>query len=461
MTPRSLRARLLLLSGATIIAALGLIGLVLLWVFDQQVRDRAIQDLSHQLDQLAAVFVLAPDGRPRLERQLSDPRYAQPLSGLYWEIAQNDGAAVLRSRSLWDADLILPADSETGQQAAEGEGPGGSRIVTLSRTVSLTGFDAAPRSYRLIVALDTADIDQDRAELARILALGLALTCLAFLGLSWLQVTVGLRPLDAVRRELEKVSHGQSQKLAGEAFPAEVRPLAQEINDLLDQQRTAVKRARRRSGDLAHGLKTPLAAIAAHTAELSERGESRLAGEIREQVESMRRHVERELALARSLGGQRGLASTVRPATELASIVEVLRRLPGDERLIWSITGENQVEAAIDPVDFSEVAGNLLDNARKWAISKVEIEVHESDGQVSVVIGDDGPGIGDEHRTRVLERGVRLDESVQGHGLGLSIVRELLETYGIRFSLGRSPLGGLEARFNLTRASDGLPLHRR
>src|SRR5690606_5691293 len=146
----------------------------------------------------------------------------------------------------------------------------GSRVLTLSRIVSLKGPEGSASDYRLLVALDTADIDQARAELARVLALGLALTCLAFLGLSWLQITVGLKPLDAVRRELGKVSRGQSQGLASETFPAEVRPLAQEINDLLDQQKAAVERARRRSGDLAHGLKTPLAAVSAHAAEISD-----------------------------------------------------------------------------------------------------------------------------------------------------------------------------------------------
>ncbi|MGE4247704.1 MAG: ATP-binding protein, partial [Parvibaculaceae bacterium] len=423
MSSRSLRARLLLLSGVTIIAALGLIGLVLFWVFDRQVHDRAVENLTHQLEQLAAVFSLGPDGKPRLERQLSDPRYAQPLSGLYWEVA-HDGGPVLRSRSLWDSEIPLPSEAGAEEpKAHEAPGPGGSRLLTLSRIVSLQGLDGAPRDYRLLVALDTADMDQDRIELARILFLGLALTCLAFLALSWLQITVGLKPLDAIRKELGKVGDGGAEKLADETFPAEVRPLAQEINALLDQQRAAIDRARRRSGDLAHGLKTPLAAIGAHSAELSERGERALAEAIRHQVESMRRHVERELAVARSVGGQRGLAGTVRPALEVAGIVEVLRRLPGDERLAWSITGDQQAEARMDPADFSEVAGNLLDNARKWARSRIEIDIREENGRITIRVADDGPGIEGTDQARALERGQRLDEAVQGHGLGLSIVR--------------------------------------
>jgi signal transduction histidine kinase len=280
-----------------------------------------------------------------------------------------------------------------------------------------------------------------------LMSMPLALRAAVLIAAAWVQVGVGLRPLDAIRGRLEQVRSGETARL-GHAFPDEVRPLASEIDHLLDAQEKAIARARMRAADLAHGLKTPLTVLSADAQELRSRGEERLADEIKTVAESMRRHVERELVRARTgFRGQAGPAAPVRPVID--QVVEVLRRTPHGQKLSWKIDSTDELRSGMDAQDLTEILGNLAENAAAWAKNAVRICCQTDDGAVMLRVEDDGPGVPEEQIDAVLARGGRLDETRPGTGLGLAIVGDLVDAYGGSLALRRSSLGGLLAEVRL------------
>ncbi len=305
MMSGSLRIRLLTAAAISILAALLFIGALLVGVFDQYVRSRMASDLGHHLDQLAALAV--PDATQvlKIDGDLTDPRFDQPLGGLYWQVDRG-GKALARSRSLWDATLDFGPETmgpSDGVSVSEIDGPDRARLLVATRVVSIGGA-----GVRLGVAEDLKDLNEGRRELAKTLAAGLSVAFLGLLIASWLQVGFGLRPLDHIRAELQRIRGGETPRMDGTRLPDEVRPLALEVNRFLEAQEETSDRARRRAGDLAHGLKTPLAAIAAEADRLRTEGQAAAAETLLRHVESMRRHVERHLAMARSVGSRSTIA---------------------------------------------------------------------------------------------------------------------------------------------------------
>lgn len=450
MKAGSLKLRLLIAASLSILAALILIGCLLVRVFENHVRNRMASDLNHQMDQLAALVVPSASGSVTVDGEMTDPRFDQPLGGLYWQI-DHEGKPIARSRSLWDTPLVLPAKVlGAGTQIVEMQGPGGAAVLAGIRDVSLRSpSDSQKRqALRLAVAVDLAELATESAGLMKTLSLGLLIAFAGLVAAAWTQVQFGLRPLEAVRRELEKIRNGTSRSLETTGFPSEVLPLATEINRFLTVQRDTIERARRRAGDLAHGLKTPLAAMAAQADELKVSGQDAAALALGANIELMRRHIERQLALSRSQGGQSVLGATIKSAGDHAdAAIAVLRKLPRDRPLTFSLQGQHDLAVHMDAEDFDEVIGNLLDNARKWARERVVVILSEQPNGVSVRVCDDGPGIDEADVVTALQRGKRLDERVQGTGLGLSIAQAILESYGSELNLQRAELGGLEARF--------------
>jgi signal transduction histidine kinase len=383
---------------------------------------------------------------------VAEPRFLEPLSGLYWQIAVEPHGPLLRSRSLWDTALDLPldrlADGEVHQHTIAG--PGGSSLLVVERSVALPAH-LGGRSVRVAVAVDRTEIHVAGRAFAADLMPSLALLAVFLVAAAWVQVVVGLRPLEAVRQKLGEVRAGREMRL-GTAFPDEVRPLSAEVDHLLDAQDAAIARARARAADLAHGLKTPLTILASDAEELRARGEIRLAEEIAAVTDSMRRHVERELARARAgIGARLGAARPVRPVVE--QVVGVLRRTPRGHDLEWAIDVPDDLRSPVEPQDLAEILGNLAENAAKWAAAKVSIEGHLEAETVAIGVADDGPGVPEDQIATVLARGERLDEAQPGSGLGLAIVRDLAEAYDGSLALGRSQLGGLlaEVRFPVER----------
>ncbi len=440
----SLKLRLLTAGAASILLALAVAGLGLLLLFERHVERRMAAELQAHLRQLVSGLERGADGSLDVARPPAEPRFEEPLSGLYWQIAAEPGRPAVRSRSLWDAALDLPPDSLADGELHEHSiaGPGRSSLLVVERSIRLPP-DLGSGNARVAVALDRADIHAAGLAFAADLIPSLAVLAGFLLAASAAQVAVGLRPLDAVRRRLHAVRSGREARL-GTAFPDEVQPLAAEVDHLLDAQETAMVRARARAADLAHGLKTPLTILASDAEELRTRGETRIADEIAALVDGMRRHVDRELARARAGTRLRGgAAEPVRPVVE--QVTAVLRRTPRGQSLQWTIDVAPELAAPVDAQDLAEVFGNLGENAVKWAASKIRIAGREEDGAVTVSVQDDGPGVADDQIGTVLARGGRLDEAQPGSGLGLAIVADLSDAYGGTLTIGRSPLGGLSA----------------
>ena len=265
----------------------------------------------------------------------------------------------------------------------------------------------------------------------------------------WVQLTLGLRPLARLRAQVADIAKGRTQRLAG-AAPAEVQPLVAEVNALLAAQDAEVEQARTRAADLAHGLKTPLAAIANDAARLREEGRDEIAGSLQVAAEAMGRHIERELARARLRGGAHGRGgadTSVRAVAE--SLVMILKRTERGEAIAFRIEAAAEANWRMDKHDLTEALGNLLDNATRYAKSTVRIS---SPSAEEIDVEDDGPGVDPQAEALIRRRGGRLDEG-GGAGLGIAIAEEILAAYdgGLRFD--RSPLGGLKASLILPRGS--------
>jgi len=448
MRQGSLRLRLLAAGAASILVALAMAGFGLLLLFERHVERRLAAELGSHLNQLVSSLARASDGTLDIGVPPAEPRFLQPLSGLYWQIAEEGTNTVLRSRSLWDATLPLPPDVPGAGEVHHHTipGPGGVSLLAVERRIVLPA-SLGSGTIRAAVAVDRREVHAAGLAFASDLVPSLALLASVLIAAAWIQVGVGLRPLDAVRRRLAQVRSGEAGRL-GSAFPDEVRPLAAEVDHLLDEQEKAIAHARMRAADLAHGLKTPLTVLSAIAQELRDRGDTCLAGEIATITTGMRRHVERELVRARTgLRTRSGSVQPVRPVVE--QVIGVLRRSPQGQRLSWEVEGTDSIKVRMDAQDLAEILGNLAENAGAWAVGTVRIASRQDGNAVVLQVEDDGPGVPEDQIETVLARGGRLDETRPGTGLGLAIVGDLVEAYGGSFSLRRSSLGGLLAEVRL------------
>ncbi|MCM8597002.1 sensor histidine kinase [Accumulibacter sp.] len=455
----SLRLRLL---AGTLFGVAALI-VVAGWGLDNLFREHVARqfraELATHLDQLTAHLVVDEGGRPKLSAALSDPRFSRPDSGLYWQIdpADETGAGgALRSRSLWDDVLGVPADVAADGTVHEHrlDGPGGIPLCALERRVHFEDTPDSPGGhFRLIVAADERLMAEPVARFRGALWIALGLLS-AGLGLAALiQVIVGLAPLRQLRIALARVHEGSAQRLEGE-FPAEVMPLIDDFNSVLARNAEVVERARTQAGNLAHALKTPLSVLA----NASAGREDELAALVRAQVAAAQRHVQSHLARAKAAAAASlpGARTALRPVVD--GLLRTMHRLHAARSLdlVAGPIGDSLVFRG-EEQDLQEMLGNLLDNACKWARSRVEISAGIDSGaggtSLLITIDDDGCGIPASQRDAVLRRGVRADERIPGSGLGLSIADDLAQLYGGRLLLGDSPLGGLRARLRLPAAS--------
>jgi signal transduction histidine kinase len=443
MNRGSLRFRLVAGGIVAILAALSIAGFGLVLLFERHVARTIAEDLDVHLNQILAGIDVDPDGRLLLTRSPGDPRFANPLSGLYWQIGDDKGA-LLRSRSLWDTVLPLPPDAlEPGTiHHHTAEGPAGARVLIAERRINLAAGDR-PLALRVAVAIDLARVSAAASAYARDLAIALALLGAVLAIATTVQVGLGLSPLDGLRRRVADIRAGRSRRLPM-AVPAEVQPLVAEVNALLDAQQKDIDRSRRRAADLAHGLKTPLAALAADADQLRGRGEPAIARNIEATAEAMSRHVDRELARVRLHGAAHrasGMGTELLPVVR--ALTETLSRAQADARVTFAAEIAEGVSVPFDRTDLTEVLGNLLDNAARHAKQWVRVTAVPGPGGTCVIVEDDGSGISPDARSAVLQHGVRLDERANGQGLGLAIAQDVLEAYGWRMDLSTSALGGL------------------
>ncbi len=314
------------------------------------------------------------------------------------------------------------------------------------RAITLPDAEA-PLLYA--VAGDRAEISAQKRRFDRLLSVALGGLFLGLLGALLLQVRIALLPLRRIEAGLAAIRAGSARRLRGR-LPAELQALALELNALLDHNEALIERARTHVGNLAHGLKTPLAVL--HNE--AERSESALATLVGRQVAQMRRLVDHHLARARAMatGGVLGARTDVLPV--LGDLARTLERIHAGKALAIEVDCPPGLAFRGARQDLEEMLGNLLDNACKWAAHRVRVEAERQARRLRLTIDDDGPGLPAERRAEVLERGRRLDEQVPGSGLGLAIVADIALLYGGRIALDAAPAGGLRVDLDLPLASE-------
>lgn len=444
----SLRVRLLAGTLIWIFASITVAGWGLGALIREHVERQFLAELRTHLDQLTANLVLGKVGAPELSAPLSDPRLSRPYSGLYWQvdrIATSTAPAapgVLRSRSLWDYVLDVPHDALPGGQLHQHRlpGPRGTWLQSIERAIHPA--DRPDEALRLIVAADERAMVEPVQRFRGALWLALGLLAIGLTAAAVMQVVVGLAPLARLQRELSAVREGKTRLMSG-SFPAEVKPLVDEFNSVLEQNAEIVERSRTAAGNLAHALKTPLTVLA-NAARAEHDGE--LAELVRAQVEIARQQVDYHLKRARSAAAARlpGARTAIPPVVD--GLVRAMRRIHADRHLELAVAPmQDGLAFRGEAQDLQEMLGNLLDNACKWALRRVEVGAKYEGGRLAITIDDDGKGIARERRQEILGRGARADEQVEGSGLGLAIVDELARLYAGEVRLDDSPLGGARA----------------
>lgn len=463
---RSLAARLIVIAVVSLIGLVAM-GLVAYVQFNAQMQRLLIDpELASVADSLIGAAAADEAGALTLRDLPLDPRYAQPQSGRYFQVTRVNPDSTLEveaiSRSLFDVALelepktlgqVLAPEVEARAQYLTIEGPEGRKLRAIARVERIPNLDGR---YLFIVGVEQ---DAILAPAARVVGLAFALF-VAFCALmvaaaSLLQIRVGLEPLHELRRDIANVRRGDTERLVG-AYPAELQPVAGELNALIDHNREVVERARRHVGNLAHALKTPIAvlknAVAEHKSD---------EGVMSQSIEEMEAFVERQLRRARvaaraetRAGAHAPMIAYRTPVIEnLNDLIFMMEQKYDTQKAIdISLEAEADVTFRGEREDLLEMAANLVDNACKYGKSQVIVRLlppHDSGGLMEIVVEDDGPGLSEAEIARAMARGARLDEAAPGQGLGLSILQETVELYAGELLFERGQLGGLKARLLL------------
>jgi signal transduction histidine kinase len=433
-------------------------GFVLSGIFRSSVEGAFDDQLTFFLDGLIAAAETDAPGHVTLQNRFADPRFERIFSGWYWQIAPDlpPGTKVQPevSRSLWDQSIAPHAMARADNNTEWGyaDGPQQQQLRVLLRRIALPGVtpDGAQetRDFNFIVAGDLAETQDDIDRFNRTLFWALAAFTLGLIAATVIQVRIGLLPLRRVREGLACIRQGRARQLEGE-FPAEIAPLAGELNSLIAHSAEVVGRARGHVANLAHFLKTPLTVLANEAAAAN----GPLAEAVLRQVTSMRRQVDHYLARARAAGALDVLGSRTELSPVVNDLARVLKRMHAEKDLAIAIRVPAGLAFRGEREDLEEMVGNLIDNAYKWARARIAVEAAPIEPSRFVfTVDDDGEGLEPEEWVRAMERGERLDETVPGTGLGLSIVRDIAKLYGGTFALSRSAMGGLQASLELPRA---------
>lgn len=439
MISQSLHWRLLSAAAAAILLALFAAWLAMTFLFERHLERRLESELVRDGLRLVAALRLGDDLAPAISPVPMDPRLQTPAGGYYWQVSTSHGAA--RSRSLWDADLPLPSQAPAGEwELRQAPGPYGGRISLLERAITL---DANGPAVLVQLAQDRAPLTDARDEFGRELALFLAMLWLVLSGAAWLQVRMGLRPLRRIRGDLAALRDSAHARLPA-ARLREIQPLTDAINSLADARERDLELARRRARDLAHGLKTPLSAIAAQSRRARESGAEQASEGLDRAVAAIRRTIDAELARARAatIRGARGGTADVRMVIE--RLVTVIEHTDRGGQLAFTVDVPAGLCLAMQPEDLSEILGAILENAARHARRQVRFSAGSEAQKTVLNIEDDGPGFDGDHMP---PHDGRLDAAGPRTGLGLSIARELAEATGGTVTLSSSSLGGAWIRF--------------
>lgn len=438
MRPTSLRLRLLLGAAIAIFGALALAWAGLSWLFHQHIERREAAELTAIAEQIAGSLTLDAGGKPIVEPAPADPAFQLIASGIYWQAIGPAGTA--QSPSLWDQSLPDAPSNAKSWTSATVRGPYGKQLTMVSRRIQP---EKRLADVIIRVGADDAEMRVALREFDRELALSLGLLWLVLSLAGYLQVSLGLRPLDRLRRDLDRLRRSPSARLP-DTHPREILPLIEAINAMAAAREADLGRARRRAADLAHSLKTPLAVVSAQSRRARDFGAAEAADGIDRAVEAAGAALEAELARSRAAAarGRSGQADVHDIAEGLVAVVE---RTEHGEMIAFSVDIDPALRIPVDGADLAEMLGALIENAARHARRRVRIAGARDTNSLVLSVDDDGPGMEEDAVALAMQRGVRIDEGGSGHGLGLAIVRDLAEATEGSFHLTRSPLGGLAA----------------
>lgn len=433
------------------VAAIWIVALLLIGGFalDRVLSRTMVANFDDQLELvlkgMVAASEIGPDGEVRFTRPPADQRFIEPYSGLYFQIS-GGGTEAFASRSLWDRRLAvsdghrdLATHLYDSNEFSTASNPDPLRIA--ERDVVLPGSDVR---WRFQLAQSRESLDRQIRQLRTILTWSFTALGLGLIILTALQTIYGLWPLRRVRRDVAAIRSGRARRIGGD-FPSEIRPLTEEINELLAHNEEQAEEARRHAGNLAHALKTPLTVITnAATA-----GAPDLIGTVCREATVMRRQVDHHLARARAIGRRSSAQARARVWDSLEAVQRAVSRM--HDGVTIDIAGDKAALVRVERQDLEEMLGNLVENAAKYGGGRVFVTVENTGPSVNIAIEDDGPGIPAGKRPELFVRGMRLDTTGKpGTGLGLAIVRDVAEIYGGEITLERSEdLGGLLARLTL------------
>jgi signal transduction histidine kinase len=456
MRANSLALRLFMSATLWTVAILFVTGFVLSTLYRQAVERSFDRRLSVYLRTLVAEVATPEDTDARSPPSLGEPLFDLPLSGWYWQISRLQGQRpeVRSSRSLWDGGLPNLGDRNVptatdGTRRSYVDGPEDQRLRLLERLVDL-GEDGR---FLVAVAGDSQEIDEETRNFDRALLVTFGTLIVVLLLTTVFQVRFGLAPLKRISEGLAAIRTGSAERLEGR-FPVEIAPLARETNALIEANREIVERARTHVGNLAHALKTPLSVMVNEATGRPE--EDALARKVLEQADIMRDQVARHLERARLAARMTVVGTLTDVAPVVLALARTMEKIYHARGIAIDVDAPAPVKFQGEQPDLEEMIGNLVDNACKWAQSRVSLEViPEQAGKqmVRIVVDDDGPGLTATQREQVTTRGRRLDETKPGSGLGLSIVVELAGLYGGSVTLGSAPIGGLRVELVLPAAA--------
>ncbi len=450
----SLSRRLLLAAMVFIAAAIVIAAIAIGFVLHRFVQGQIDQRLDTQLVFLGSMLRAAPDGTLSLAGNADGPPFDRPRRGWYWQITGPKNT--LRSASLDGETLDDPVLTERARRPpptkdkfaknakaipAEGEGPDDEALHFRMLQISIANAGAT-----IVASAPRASVWGPLREAMTTLGISLGVLGLALVLAILLQVRLGLRPLERLRQSVADVRAGRSERVPPRQ-PLEIQPLVTELNALLEQNAANLERARRHVANLAHGLKTPLATLAIALAG----PDTREADDLHPLVNLMERRIRHHLGRARTAALSGPVRTQTMIAPRIRDVGDVLAKVHANRAIALTVDLSADIAVACEQQDFDEMAGNLMENAFKWARGRIVVRAQADNRMVTLIIEDDGPGLQLDQISQVLRPGERLDESAPGFGFGLSITRELAELYGGELCLGRSALGGL-------RVSLGLPV---
>lgn len=455
--PGSLALRLFFSAMAITVVVLAVVGIVLSGLYRAAAERSFDRRLDVYLKTIVAEIANSAPGEFPQPHAIADPLFAFPNSGWYWQITRVAGSKRDHRTSPSLPGGTLPLLLDLGIPSAPGmmrqsyaQGPDQVKLRMVERDVDL-GPD---EKFVVSVAAVASELEEEISAFNLVLLGTLMVLAVAFLVVVLVQVHFGLRPLTRISEALAKVRSGKADRLEG-SYPEEIAPLVREVNALIDANKEIVERARTHVGNLAHALKTPLSVL------MNEAGtrDDTLAILVRDQAGVMRDQVAHHLERARMAARVSVVASVCEVTPIITSLARTMEKIHHTKDLAIDVKVVDDVRFRGERQDIEEMVGNLIDNACKWASSRVEVEVCIGRARASsdrlffhVIIDDDGPGLDPARRLDVGRRGRRLDESKPGSGLGLSIVHELATLYGGRFDLSAAPLGGLRTELVLPAA---------